>query len=170
MRLSKKPWQRSSERGRGEIKCYRRKVGWGHQTKADSQFTVPAIEIWEEKGILGYENHTGGLRLLMQMLPNFSFIGPKVLPSPRKPLWRLGKFRLKGRKKRSRKALTQCFKRTQINLCSWLFSYFFHSSGFPASCSQKEHWDFHSALACQSVWELVLTFKQLCPWENKNNS
>lgn len=112
MRLSKKPWQRSSERGRGEMKCYRRKVGWGggHQTKADSQFTVPAIEIWEEKGILGYENHTGGLRLLMQMLPNFSFIGPKVFPSPRKPLWRLGKFRLKGRKKRSRKALTQCFR------------------------------------------------------------
>lgn len=127
MRLSKKPWQRSSERGRGEIKCYRRKVGWEeHQTKADSQFTVAAIEIWEEKGILGYENHTGGLRLLMQMLPNFSFIGPKVLPSPRKPLWRLGKFRLKGRqkKKKIKESFNSTFKRTQICSVGYFLRFF----------------------------------------------
>lgn len=44
---------------------------------------MPAIEIWEEKGILGYENHTGGLVLLMQMSLNFSFFALKVLLSPR---------------------------------------------------------------------------------------
>lgn len=144
MRLSKKPWQRSSERGRGKIKCYRRKVGcwgwtggWGGiKQRPDSQFTVPAIEIREEKGILGYENHTGGLRLLMQMLPNFSFIGPKVLPSPRKPLWRLGKCRLEKGEKRSRQALPQCLKDSH-SFVLLVFFFPFSIVGLPSTLQPK---------------------------------
>lgn len=32
---------------------------------------MPAIEIWEEKGILGYENHTGGATLTYANVPQF---------------------------------------------------------------------------------------------------
>lgn len=71
VRWSKKPPQRS--------------LGWvgGEVTnKSWLQITMPAIEIWEEKGILGYENHTRGLVLLMQMSLNVSFIGPECRSHP----------------------------------------------------------------------------------------